>query len=74
MLPSLEPSRRDGSNDGSQICYYGKIWINIPKVSLLPIFIWRTAAKSSKESHMGNYITGSIITEGVFCIVENICL
>ena len=46
---SLEPSRRDGSNDGSQIFFYGKIWINIPKVSLLRILIWRTAANSSKE-------------------------
>ena len=44
--PSLEPSRRDGSNDGSQICFHGKIWINIPNV---PILIWRTAANSSKE-------------------------
>ena len=22
--PSLEPSQQDGSNDGSQICFYGK--------------------------------------------------
>ena len=46
--PSLEPSHRDGSNDGPQICFYGKIWINIPKLSLLPVLIWRTAANSSK--------------------------
>ena len=24
--------------------FYGKVWINIPKLSLLPILIWRTAA------------------------------
>ena len=57
-----------------------KIWIIIPKLSLLPLIIWSTAANSSKEilkSHTGNDITGSkktIMTEGVFYIVENICL
>ena len=27
--PSLEPSRRDGSNDGSQIGFYGEIWLSL---------------------------------------------
>ena len=39
-----------------------KIWIIIPKLSLLPLLIWNTAANSSKEitpSHIGNDITGS---------------
>ena len=40
--PSLEPSLRDGSNDGSQNNFYGKIWIIIPKLSLLPLLIWST--------------------------------
>ena len=34
---------------GHKYVLYGKIHINIPKVSLLPILIWRTAANSSKE-------------------------
>ena len=34
--PSLEPSLRDGSNDGSQNMFYGEIWPIIPKLSLLP--------------------------------------
>ena len=41
--PSLEPSRRDGSNDGSQNTFYGEIWLIIPKLSLLPLLIWSTA-------------------------------
>ena len=28
--PSLEPSRRDGSNEGSQNMFHGKIWLIIP--------------------------------------------
>ena len=42
---------------GHKYVFYGKIWKNIQKVSLLPILIWRPAANSSKESHIG--ITGS---------------
>ena len=40
--PSLEPSRRDGSNDGHKICFYGEIWLIIPKLSLFPPLIWGT--------------------------------
>ena len=57
--------------------FYGTILINIPKLFQLPLFISSTAADSSKEiPHIGNYITviKPIITEGVLCIVENICL
>ena len=64
--PSLEPSQRDGSNDGHKYVFYGKIWIIIPKLSLLPFLIWSTAANSSREKPK--------ITEGVLCTVENICL
>ena len=35
VTPSLEPSQRDGSNDGSQNVFYGEIWLIIPKLSLL---------------------------------------
>ena len=40
--PSLEPSRRDGSKDGSQNMYLWKIWLIIPKLFLLPLLIWST--------------------------------
>ena len=36
----LAPSRRDGSNEGSQNMFYGEIWKIIPKLSLLPLLIW----------------------------------
>ena len=42
---SLEPSQRDGSNDGSQNMFswrISEIWIIIPKLSLLPFLIWST--------------------------------
>ena len=63
---------------GHKYVFYGKIWINIPKLSLLPILILRTAANSSKEiltSHrqLHNRVIKLIITEGVLCIDENIC-
>ena len=32
---SLEPSRCDGSNGGSQNIFYGEIWLINPKLSLL---------------------------------------
>ena len=35
-------SQWDGSNDGHKIFFYGKIWIIIPKLSLLPLLIWST--------------------------------
>ena len=41
--PSLEPSRRDGSNGGSQYMFYGEMWLFIPKLSLLLLLIWSTA-------------------------------
>ena len=28
---------------GHKICFYGKIWLIIPKLSLLPLLIWSTA-------------------------------
>ena len=28
---------------GHKICFYGKMWIIIPKLSLLPLLIWSTA-------------------------------
>ena len=34
--PSLEPSRRDGSNEGLQRMFNEEIWKVIPKLSLLP--------------------------------------
>ena len=40
--PSLEPSRRDGSNDGSLNMFYGEIRIIIPKFPQLPLLIWTT--------------------------------
>ena len=45
--PSLEPSRRGGSNDGSQNIFYGEIWLIIPKLSLLPLLsIWSSGIGS----------------------------
>ena len=37
--PSLEPSQRDGSNEGNNICFCGEIGIIILK---LPLLIWST--------------------------------
>ena len=40
---SLVRSQQDGTNDGSQICFYEEIWrLIIPKLSLLPLLIWST--------------------------------
>ena len=36
---------------GHKICFYGEIWIIIPKLSLLPLLIWSTG----KSSLPGNY-------------------
>ena len=41
--PSLERSRQDGSNDGSQICFSGEIRLIITKLSQLPLLILSTA-------------------------------
>ena len=38
--PSLEPSHQDGKMRGNKICFYGEIWLIIPKLSLLPPLIW----------------------------------
>ena len=35
---SLEPSRRDGSDEGHNICFNGIMWKTIPKLSLCPFF------------------------------------
>ena len=45
--PSLELSQRNGSNDGSNICFYVEIWLHviIPKLSLL--LIWSTDLKNN---------------------------
>ena len=40
--PSLEPSQRDGSNDGSQHIFHREIWKIILKLFLLPLLIWST--------------------------------
>ena len=40
--PTLEPSKRDGSNDVSQNMFYGEILLIIPSFSLLPLLIWST--------------------------------
>ena len=45
--PSLEPSNETVLMMGHKICFYGKIWIIIPKSSLLPLIIWSTANNSS---------------------------
>ena len=41
--PSLEPSRWDGSDGGSQNMFYGDLWLIILKLSLLPLLIRNTA-------------------------------
>ena len=38
-VPSLEPSWQDGSYEGHNICFFGKIRDIIPKLSLLPLLI-----------------------------------
>ena len=46
---SLEPSRQDGSKEGSQRVF---IWRNmeiIPKLFLAPLLIWRTAFKENGQ-------------------------
>ena len=47
---SLEPSRRDGANDGHKICFYRDMWLIILKLSLLPILIWSTALRWKQKS------------------------
>ena len=59
VTPSLEPSRRDGSNDGSQnilmighkIHFNGEISIHviIPKLSLIPVLSWSTDLQAQIE-------------------------
>ena len=43
LYTSLEPSRQDGSNSGSQNMFYGEIWVIIRTLSLLTLLIWSTA-------------------------------
>ena len=40
--PSLEPSRRDGSNDGSQYMFYWKNIDNYPKIIPVSLLMWST--------------------------------
>ena len=40
---SLEPSRRDGSDEGHNICLNGEIWKIVPNFSLLAFLILSTA-------------------------------
>ena len=40
--PSLEPSRRDGSNGGSENTFAWKMWLIIPKLSPLPLLVLNT--------------------------------
>ena len=34
------------------ICFYGKIWIIIPKLSLLPLRIWSAVSDLNSKMHM----------------------
>ena len=43
LLPSVELSQRDSSNEGHNICFKGEIWKIILKLSLTPLLIWGTA-------------------------------
>ena len=41
--PSLELPQRDGSNEGHNVCFNGKIRKIFLKLSLLPLLIWSSA-------------------------------
>ena len=56
--PSLEPSQRDVSNDGSQNMFYGEIWLIIPNYPSYPflsgavteaVHFAKTARKTGKD-------------------------
>ena len=52
MTPALEPSRRDGSNDGSQILFFCGNWLIISKLSLLPLLIWSTGKAGAAQNRV----------------------
>ena len=35
---------------GHKICFYGEMWLIIPKLSLLPLLIWSTEARELKRA------------------------
>ena len=41
---------------GHKICFYGKIWLNIPKLSLLPLFIWSTVGDSTSGDEAFSFL------------------
>ena len=62
LYPSLEPSRREGSNDGSQICYLRKNMDKYPKIISITLSYLEDCClftKGNTPPHIGNYITGS---------------
>ena len=44
---------------GHKICFYGEIWLIIPKLSLLPLLIWSTGEGFDRNSEI-NFVDFSI--------------
>ena len=47
--PSLEPSRRDGSNESHNICFHGKIRNIIIELSSIPSLVWSSGINANSK-------------------------
>ena len=54
---------------GHKICFYGEIWLIIPKLSVLPFLIWTTAADDTGRK-VGNSTHNQHISLGLIYIMD----
>ena len=71
---------------GRKICFDGEIWIIIPKLSQLPLFIWNTDVKNSslylekhllsavRILHMGINRRGQTVWTSLLLLFRSFCL
>ena len=72
--PLLAPSLWNGSNDGFKTCFYGEVLLIIPKLSLLPLFIWSTGNNCTDTEHQIRWILSIIVRFCFFLFLnQNIC-
>ena len=62
---------------GHKICFYGEIWLIIPKFSLLPLLIWSTVnsyffkgISSASSIYVSHLYGGQYVIERIAAIVD----
>ena len=63
---------------GHKICFYGEIWLFIPKLSLLPLLIWSTDSEGFLALTLANFIGLGIspneLPGNILCLVQTFVL